>query len=240
MAQSHKLAHHPRGRAVPQQRSRLPLIMMALALVTLILGAIIVSLLAQPAPPVTTFTPRPLNAPTGTTAEGYAYKGSPDAPVTVIEYGDFQCPSCAAFATEHEAAFDQQYVETGKVRLIYHDLPLAQHEHAVIVAAAARAAGEQGKYWQMHDLLFSKQRAWSSSRNIQPLLLSYADAIGLDRQAFEQVLESGKYTEALQTSAQLAAQRGVQATPTFEVDGQLVSAAELDAAILAALEAKAQ
>jgi protein-disulfide isomerase len=188
--------------------------------------------------PVAPFTARTINAPTGATPEGYAYKGSPDAAVTVIEYGDFQCPSCAAFATQQEAAIDQRYVETGKVRFIYHDFPLPQHDNAVIAAAAARAAGEQGKFWPMHDLLFARQRTWSTSTNIQPLLSSYAEAIGLDRQAFEHVLTSEKYVSALQAARQQSGQRGVQATPTFEVDGTLVDASQLQAAIDAALQAK--
>jgi protein-disulfide isomerase len=174
------------------------------------------------------------------TSEGYAYKGRLDAPVTVIEYGDFQCPSCAAFATQQEAAIDQRYVETGKVRFIYHDFPLQQHNNAVIAAAAARAAGEQGKFWQMHDLLFARQRAWSSSSNIQPLLVSYAEAIGLDRQAFEQTLTSEKFFPALIAAREQSEQRGVQATPTFEVNGTLVDASQLEAAIEAALQAQSK
>ena len=158
--------------------------------------------------------------------------------MTVIEYGDFQCPSCAAFATEQEAALDQRYVETGKVRFIYHDFPLPQHNNAVIAAAAARAAGEQGKFWPMHDLLFARQRECSSSSAIQSLLVSYAEAIGLDRQAFEQALQSETFVPALEAARQQSGQRGVQATPTFEVNGKLVDASQLEAAIAAALQAQ--
>lgn len=235
---THKAVRVTRGRTVPKQRSRAPLVIGALVLVALALGTIIVSRLGQPAANVEPFTARVINAPTGTTPEGYAYKGSPDAPVTVIEYGDFQCPSCAAFSQRIEAQFDQQYVETGKVRFIYHDFPLPQHNYAMIAATAARAAGEQGKFWAMHDLLFTRQRGWSNSSNIESLLGSYAAAIGLDRQAFEQALTSEKYTAQLEAAQQQAQTRGVQSTPTFEVNGQLVSAAELQAAVEAALQAR--
>lgn len=240
MAQSHKIARPARGRAVPRKRSRLPLILVAVALVALVGGAIAISRLGQQPPTVSPFTARAINAPTGITPEGFAYKGSPDAPVTVIEYGDFQCPSCAAFATQMETSFDEQYVETGKVRFIYHDFPLSQHNHAMIVAEAARVAGEQGKFWAMHDLLFSRQRAWSASSNIEPLLGSYAEAIGLDRQAFLDALGAGKYTDALKAAQQEAQSRGVNATPTFEVDGTLVGAGELLGAVDQALAAKGQ
>jgi hypothetical protein len=92
------------------------LLMIGLAIVVLIGGAIMVSKLAQPTVDVVPFTARPIDAPTGITPEGYAYKGSPEASITVIEYGDFQCPSCAAFATHQEATFDQRYIETGNDR----------------------------------------------------------------------------------------------------------------------------
>jgi protein-disulfide isomerase len=107
----------------------------------------------------------------------------------------------------------------------------------VIAAAAARAAGEQGKFWQMHDLLFTRQRTWSTSSDIQPLLASYAEAIGLDRQAFEQTLKSEKFVAALEAARQQSGERGVQATPTFEVNGTLLDASQLGAAIEAALQA---
>ncbi len=238
MAESQKAAHRQRGRALSKRRSRLPLILIVVVISVLIVGAIIVSKLAQPAADVTPFTARAINAPTGVTPAGYWYKGSLDALVTVIEYGDFQCPSCAAFATGQEAVIDQRYVETGKVRFIYHDFPLPQHNNAVITAAAARAAGEQGKFWQMHDLLFARQRTWSTSSAIQPLLGSYAEAIGLDRQAFDQALKSEKFVAALEASRQQSGQRGVQATPTFDVNGRLVNASQLEAAIEAALQAQ--
>jgi len=239
MAQTQRIPRHARGRALQPKRSRrLPLLLIALALGGLLVGAIVVSRLAQPAASVAPFTARAINAPTGTTPEGFAYKGRPDAPVTVIEYGDFQCPSCAAFATQQEALFDQRYVESGKVRFIYHDFPLLQHNNAVIAAAAARAAGEQGKFWQMHDLLFTRQRAWSASDDIRPLLGSYAEAIGLDRQAFDQALASEKFVAALEAARQESGQRGVHATPTFDVHGRLVDASQLEAAVEALLQAQ--
>jgi protein-disulfide isomerase len=212
--------------------------MIVLAIGVLLGGAIAVTKLAQPAATITPFTARTMSAPTGVTPEGYAYKGRPAAPVTVIEYGDFQCPSCAAFATQQEAAFDQQYVETGKVRFIYHDFPLPQHNNAVIAAAAARAAGEQGKFWQMHDLLFTRQRAWSASADMQSLLGSYAEAIGLERATFDQAIKSEKFVPALEAARQQSGQRGVHATPTFEVNGKLVDASQLAVAIEAALRGR--
>lgn len=241
MAQSQKLVRHGRGRAVAQKRSHLPLFAGAAALILLVVGAIVVSNLGYDETAIVSpFTPRALNAPTGTTPDGFAYKGDSDAPVKVIEYGDFQCPSCAAYATQMERQIDRAYVETGKVQFIYHDFPLPQHPHAITVASAARAAGEQGKYWAMHDLLFERQRQWSNRSDILPLLRGYADAIGLDRAVFDKAMEGEKYTTALEAARGAAGQRGVQATPTFDVNGTLVSAAELEGAIEAALQAVEQ
>jgi protein-disulfide isomerase len=238
MAQPQPAAHRSHGRSLPKKRSRLPLLLIALALIVLVGGAIIVSRSGQTATPATPFPARTISAPTGVTPEGYADKGGLDAPITVIEYGDVQCPSCGAFATLQEATIDQQYVETGKVRFIYHDFPLPQHSNAVSAAAAARAAGEQGKFWQMHDLLFARQRAWSTSTNIKPLLSSYAEAIGLDRAAFDRALASDKFVATLAAARQQSEQRGIQATPTFEVNGSLVDASQLEVAIKAALQAQ--
>lgn len=241
MTEFPKLRHHPRRRAVPPQRpARWPMVALALTLVALVVGAIVVSNLAAPPTPVITSTARPLTAPTGMTPDGFAYKGRPDAPVTVIEYGDYQCPACAAYATQLEAQIDHEYVERGKIRFIYHDFPLAQHPHARITATAARAAGAQGKYWAMHDLLFAQQHAWATNANIKPLLGSYADALGLDRAAFEQVLNADPYQDALTTAYRQGTERGVEGTPTFEVNGELVGSAELVPAIERALQASGQ
>ncbi len=236
MAQPQKLRSQPRGRAIAKRRSPLPLIIIVVALVALVIGAVLVSTRSPSAVSVAPFQPRAVTAPTGLTPEGYAYKGSPDAPVTVTEYGDFQCPSCGDFANKLEPAFETQYVDSGKVRLIYHDFPLPQHEHAILAASAARAAGEQGKFWQMHELLFARQRQWSTAANARALMSGYAGALGLDQKAFDQVLDSGKYTIALQAAAQQSSQRGVNSTPTFDVNGKLVDASQLPAAVEAALQ----
>ncbi|MBS1966137.1 MAG: DsbA family protein [Chloroflexi bacterium SZAS-1] len=242
MAQSRKVTTQQRGRALPRNNSRrMPLFFIILALVILVgIGAIVFLVNQRPKSNVAVvpFTPRAINVPTGTTPEGFAFMGKADAPVTVIEYGDFQCPSCGAFATQQEAVFTQRYVDSGQVRFIYHDFPLPQHANAVNAAAAARAAGEQGKFWQMHELLFARQRLWSESTNVVPLLQSYADALGLDRTAFDQALSSNKFVPVLEAARQQSEQRGVNATPTFEVNGKLVDAGTLEAAVQAALQGK--
>jgi protein-disulfide isomerase len=187
--------------------------------------------------PITTL-PAAINAPTGRTSDGFYYKGSPDAPVKVVEYADFQCPACAQFATRLEGTLNKAYIESGKVQLIYHEFPLPQHANAVKSAEAARCAGDQGKFWQMHDLLFSRQNEWENAGNPTRLFGNYATALGLNQQAFSSCLATGTYTKAVTEAGTVAQTAGIQQTPTFVVGGKQVFANDLQAAIDAALQAK--
>lgn len=230
-----------RGRTVPTSTpSPLPIFYGLLLLIALLGGTLLLmqarSQPPAPAQPSTTLM-RPLSAPSGTTLEGFAYKGDPAAPVKVIEYADFQCPACGYFSQTLEPALDQSYIETGKVQLIFHDFPLPQHGNAIPTAAAARCAGAQDAFWPMHDLLFGRQREWQSDHNIQPRLTGYAAELGLDRAAFEQCMADPGLTSALEDAATESAQRGITGTPSFEVNGRIVDATELEAAIQAALSA---
>jgi len=181
---------------------------------------------------------RPLDAPVGTTPEGLYYKGDPEAPVTVIEYSDFQCPACGAYFSRLGRFIDENYVEIGKVQFVYHDFPLRSiHPNAVQAAEAARCAGDQNAFWPMHDLLFSRQNEWSSDGNVQPRFVGYAEDLELDVNAFEQCLSEGRYADEVNAAADAAEAVGIQATPTFVVNGKQVGSDELQAAIDEALQA---
>ncbi len=189
---------------------------------------------------------KPFNAPVGKTADGFAYKGTPDAPVKVIEYADFQCPGCGSYARSAIAqGITKNYVETGKIQFIYHDFPLSQHPNAIPAATAARCAADQDpqQFWRMHDVLFGRQAEWSNNADPTTRFAGYAQELGLDQPAFEQCFGSGHYTQPLHDAAQAATLANVQVTPTFLVDGQLVTlnqGSELQQAIDAALAAKGQ
>jgi hypothetical protein len=167
-----------RGRGVPVKRSPLPIFYALLGLIAVIGIAILVLVINRNQLPPASDVPvdmvvRPINAPVGTTPEGFYYKGDPDAPVTVVEYSDFQCPACASYFQRLGRFIDQNYVETGKVQFIYHDFPLRNvHPNAVKAGEVARCAGDQGKFWPMHDLLFSRQREWASDGNVVPRFVS--------------------------------------------------------------------
>ncbi|MCG8346677.1 MAG: DsbA family protein [Chloroflexales bacterium] len=189
-------------------------------------------------PEVEQITVTPVNAPVGTTPEGFYYKGDPDAPVKVIDYSDFQCPACAAFSGTLGQDITRDYVETGKVQFIYHDLPLSQHINSVKASEASRCAGEQDSFWPMHDVLFARQTEWAALSSPVNQFTSYAAGIGLNRGEFESCLNSGKYTTQVAQAGQVAAQVGVSSTPSFIVNGSdPIDSTELVAAIEAALAA---
>lgn len=227
------------GRVVTPKRSRMPLFYALLGGIAILGVALILFATRQPELPASDVpldsAVRPLNAPIGRTPEGFATKGAPEAPVKLVVYADFQCPACATAFELLEGTIDQRYVESGNVQVIFHDFPLPQHDNAIPTALAARCAGEQNAFWPMHDLLFSRQKEWSADRNSTPRLHSYAGQLGLDRDEFSNCLSEAAYTPALQQAARDAEAQGVNATPTYLVDGNLVSAMELEAAIEAAL-----
>lgn len=181
---------------------------------------------------------RTVNAPTGLTPEGFYYRGQPDAPVTVVEYSDFQCPACAAYALRYADEIDRRYVETGQVRFVFHDFPLPNHANAPRAATAARCAGEQGAFWSMHDLLFVRQQEWAQDANATRRFGAYAGDLGLDRAAFTGCLSANRYAEPLRQAAAAANRVGIPGTPTFIVAGRQVDTSQLAAAIEAALRAR--
>jgi len=232
------------GRPVPRKRSPMPYVYLALGVIVLLSIGLLLSRMnrgpeSSAGTPVGTPLPA-INAPVGKTPEGFYYKGSPDAPVKVVEYADFQCPACASFTEQLEGTINKTYIETGKVQMIYHDFPLPQHNNAIKAAEAARCAGDQGQFWPMHALLFSRQNEWEGDRNVSPRLVRYAGELGLNTQSFDSCLATNTYTQALRDAAASAATQGINATPTFVVDGQKVDSSQLQQAIEAALAAKGQ
>lgn len=153
-------------------------------------------------------------------------KGATSAPVTVYEMSDFQCPFCRRFASETFPLIEREYIATGKVRWIFVNLPLTSlHPNAVPAAQFAACAGRQGKFWPAHDLLFLHQGTWAPLRNPGPFLLSLADTLKLPRAAMTGCLESPEVIEEVRLDAEGARRAGAQSTPTFYVEGLLVTGA---------------
>ncbi|MEJ2310763.1 MAG: thioredoxin domain-containing protein [Gemmatimonadales bacterium] len=147
--------------------------------------------------------------------------GPEDAVVTLVEFADFQCPACAAFYGFSGRLIKQNYVDGGgSVRWVFYDYPLEQHPHAIPAALAARCAGEQGRFWQMHDLMFARQSQWSPKDDARGDFEEMAEEIGLDRGAYRECVRDGRYLEQIFASAKYGQRLGVNSTPTLFVNGQ--------------------
>jgi protein-disulfide isomerase len=139
--------------------------------------------------------------------------GRADAPVTLVEFSDYQCPYCRMFFSDTFPTLKREYIDTGKVRYVFRDYPLAQmHPQARKAAEAAHCAGEQGQYWEMHDLLFQNQQSLAS-----PQLSEHARHLGLDGAKFDTCLESEKYAARVKDGQSNGAAAGVRGTPGFIV-----------------------
>ncbi len=145
-------------------------------------------------------------------------RGPADAPITIVEFSEYQCPFCGR-VTPTLKALEQKYA--GKVRLVFKDFPLQNHAQAPKAAEAAHCAGDQGKYWELHDQLFSNQQQLQIAD-----LRKYAGVIGLDQAKFDQCLDSGIHAANVQADVELGSQMGVQSTPTLYINGRVVTGAQ--------------
>jgi len=143
--------------------------------------------------------------------------GESDAPVVVREFADYQCPACKNFS-EASRKLREQYVASGQVRFVYFDLPLQQHENAVPAAMAARCAGDQDSYWEMHDQLFDMQTEWNGSSKPVATFERYAEELGLETRRFRRCMDTDLHLEDIEQSLQVATQLRVFSTPTVMVD----------------------
>jgi protein-disulfide isomerase len=146
-------------------------------------------------------------------------KGDNDAPVTIVEFTDFQCPFCARFYEDSYGQIMSEYVDTGKVKYISRDLPLSFHQNAENAALAARCAGDQNKYFEMHDELFKTQAAWSELPDPKAEFSKAAGTIGINEGTFASCYDSGKYRQDIADDLALAAEMGASGTPTFFING---------------------
>lgn len=162
----------------------------------------------------------------GPVFEGHVL-GSDSAPVTIVEYADFECPACAQFAILTGPDVKQRLVATGQVRWIFRDLPLNIHRNSLTAHQAAQCAGEQGRFWEMHDQIFFNHGRWVPERRPDRVLRNLAGAIGVDLARYDACMSSERYLPRLQQLQADAAARGISSTPTFEIDGQRVSGAIL-------------
>lgn len=147
-------------------------------------------------------------------------QGNPNAKAVLVEYADFQCPACA----EYNPILQQLISQMGNQMLfVYRYFPLESiHPNAALSAQAAEAAGMQGKFWQMHDLLFSKQTEWETSTNASQLFTGYAQDLGLNTNKFQSDMNSQPVKDKIANDYQTALQMSLSFTPTFFLNGKLI------------------
>ncbi|MBI2063282.1 MAG: DsbA family protein [Candidatus Yanofskybacteria bacterium] len=153
-----------------------------------------------------------------------AVLGNPDAPITLVEFADYQCTFCTKFFNETESILIDKYVKTGKLKIVFRDLVINGRE-SQNAAEAAECAGEQEKYWDYHDRLYSERRGYNVGVFKKNNLIKFASDLGLDTEQFSSCYESGKYQQEIAKDSQDAARFGARGTPNFFLNGrQLVGA----------------
>lgn len=207
------------GQTAPRSKDRKPVII-GMAVLVVALVAALVAFLTRPPAPVSDELPvaAPDAEPYPEELDQYGVsEGQADAPVVVREFADYQCPACARFS-DAASRLKREYVESGKVRFVFYDMPLRQHANAMPAAQAARCAGDQGSYWQMHNLLFDRQTEWSGSDAPLAVFARYAGDLGLDQRRFRNCMITELHREAVEDSLTVARQLQITSTPTVLVD----------------------
>lgn len=147
--------------------------------------------------------------------------GNDKARITIIEFSDFQCPFCRSFWQDTLPTLKKDYIDTGRARLVYKHFPLDFHPGAKPFALAAECAGDQNKFWEMHDKIFTEQAKQGSgtitfkASNTK----KWASELGLDTAIFNQCFDSGKYANKIENDSKYGASLGVSGTPSFFING---------------------
>lgn len=143
-------------------------------------------------------------------------KGDDAAPVTLVEFGDYQCPGCGSFALSVKPQIEATLVASGQVKFVFYDFPLISiHANAFLAARAARCADDQGKYWEYHETLFRNQARWSSASMPSSAFEQYASDVGVDVGPFKSCLNSDKHADVVTANMQLGQRMGVNGTPSI-------------------------
>jgi len=152
------------------------------------------------------------------TAMGSPILGNPSAPITIVEFGDYQCERCYQWYHETKPTIVRDYIDTGKANLVFVDLAFLGKD-SIPASMASYCAEDQGMYWEYHDLLYNSQESvdggWANSERLK----AFAFSLGLDMELFESCLDSGKYSKRVQYNIQQARENGVRGTPGFFIVG---------------------
>jgi protein-disulfide isomerase len=171
--------------------------------------------------------------PVRISADDDPIRGDPNAPITIIEFSDFQCPFCARFHVQTLPSLLEEYIESGKVKLVYRDFPIQSiHPNALPAAVAAECANEQGKYWEYHDTLFEKQNSWARQDSNSAIITftQYAQDIELEMEQFNSCLGTGKYLQEVQNDLSDGRDYDITGTPGFFIGNDEIGFVKLNGA----------
>ena len=247
----------PRSSTAPRSRTTAPASVNkrpGISPVTILLGLVVVAAIAGLAILLNQQQTRPTTAgkvdvpvslsekgiPQGTTPEGYAFKGNPDAKVVVEDFADYQCPHCGTFATTVEPRIEEEYVKTGKIKFVFRDFqfldrksptepsPMGDSHRA---AHAAYCAKDQNKFWEMHDIMFNNQPKQENRSGYNDATLEgFASQLGLNMDQFRSCMKDkpGEINKIIDRSMNDAKGKQVQGTPTFFVNNRKVESGDYD------------
>ncbi len=159
--------------------------------------------------------------------------GDPNAPITIIEFSDFQCPFCARFHVQTLPLLMDEYILEGKVKLVFRDFPIQSiHPNALPASVAAECANDQGKFKEMHDMIFDNQSQWNKQETANALAMfsQYANEIQLDQETFDSCLASGKHIDEIRKDLDDGRNYGISGTPGFFVGNDQIGYVELKGA----------
>jgi protein-disulfide isomerase len=150
--------------------------------------------------------------------------GPDNAPAKLLVFSDFMCPYCGQFASQIEPQLKSEFIDSGKLQLVFYDFPLGgTHVHSFLAARAARCAGDQNKFWEYHNTLFGRLSEWGVSQSPPVAQFEdYANEVAIDQGQFNECLRSAKYQDVVSASRKLGDQLGVNATPTLILNGKRV------------------
>jgi protein-disulfide isomerase len=153
-------------------------------------------------------------------------RGRADAPVTMYEMSDFQCPFCGQFWRETLPSIERDYIATGKLRLIFVNMPLSMHPNAEPAAELAMCAARQHKFWQMHDALFRSQDSWADLKEPGAYFLELADSIRANRSQLQECLRTKAMRQVVAADFEGSRRSGASSTPTFYIEGEMIVGAQ--------------
>ena len=183
-------------------------------------------------------TPAAQQDPLVTAADRGRIEGDANAKTWLIVASDFQCPFCKQWHDESYKTVYDEYVRSGKIKVAYVNYPLQQHQHAMATAEAAMCAAAQGKFWPYHEALFATQKGWESLSSPAAVLDSIAGAVGLDKAAWKQCVDSGKMKPLIDADRDRTAAAGVQSTPSFIIGDRVMLGVQPIERLRAALDSE--